>query len=366
MSKTLLESDFLAVDLGSMFKRQKSTNNRAESELAATPVDSEAPSTTQAQNQKMTFIEWGEELKNRLAENRAMDRESRLNDYDIETKFFKEFFSSKWDAECAKQLMLMGEPLRKALKDLEFDPRVNPILKFLTLDYVQENLIKTKLLNINTFKAIYYAVANELIADSEFFVASDYNIIYCRDLYKKSSEAIKEYLKLQKKILSPSAKVYTKEDQEKNRKIFLVSTEESSMDKTKRTKSGKQIKSLTVVPLVLSVKNPKVMLNSIDTVQKLLGGTKTSSKHSEVASSTALNNLAEQIKEPAEVYAVLQYLSMFTGSKKASQALSNTKLKGISMQDVTKATTKVSGIISQVQFSKSDLEAFVDLLIDNL
>jgi hypothetical protein len=361
MSKTLLESDFLAVDLGSMFKRQKSTNNRAESEPAATPVDSETPSTTQAQNQKMTFIEWGEELKNRLAENRAMDRESRLNEYDIETKFFKEFFSSKWDAECAKQLMLMGEPLRKALKDLEFDPRVNPILKFLTLDYVRENLIKTKLLNINTFKAIYYAVTNELIADSEFFVASDYNIIYCRDLYKKSSEDIKEYLKLQKKILSPSAKVYTKEDQEKNRKIFLVSTGKSSKSKTT---SGKPVIRLTT--LVPSVKDPKVMLNSIDTLQNSLCSTKTSSKHSKATSSTALNNLAEQIKEPAEVYAVLQYLSMSTGSKKASQALSNKKLNGISTQDVTKATAKVSGIISQVQLSKSDLEAFIDLLIDNL
>lgn len=359
MSKILFESDFLAVDLRSVIKRQKSTSNSAEDKLAATQVDGETSATPQPQNQKMTFIEWGEELKNRLAENRAMDRESRLNEYDIETKFFKEFFSSKWDAECAKQLMLMGDPLRKALKDLEFDPRVNPILKFLTLDYVQENLIKTKLLNINTFKAIYYAVVNGLIAESEFFVASDYNIIYCRDLYKKSLEDIKEYLKLQKKILSPSAKVYTKEDLKKNRKIFLVSTGKS----TGTTKDGKQVGLTTGIS---SVKNPKAALNSLDTVQKLLGGTKTSSKSSKVANSTALNNLAEQIKEPAEVYAVLQYLSMFTGSKKVSQALSNTKLKGISMQDVTKATTKVSGIISQVQFSKSDLEAFVDLLIDNL
>ena len=88
---------------------------------------------------------------------------------------------------------------------------------------MQQELIKPGLLNINTFKAIYNAVAKNLVADSEFFAESksNYNIIYCKDLYSKPAVEMEEYLKLQSEILSPDARSYTARDVIKNKKIFL-------------------------------------------------------------------------------------------------------------------------------------------------
>jgi hypothetical protein len=242
MSEKLLEADFLTVDLKSTFSRQMSDEGSASDELAATQIEIEAPENSSPQRQ--TSFDWGKELKNRLESNRKMSSEARQSEYEIETKFFKEFFSANWDPDCAKQLMLMGEPLRKALKVLGFDKRVNPILGFISIKYVQEKLIKTKLLNVNTFKAIYNAVAKKLVADSEFLKANDYNIIYCQDLYKKPLTDIEKYLKAQSTILKTSLDTYTADRQLFNKKVFVYIPKVKELDPEKRAKLIKKATNL--------------------------------------------------------------------------------------------------------------------------
>lgn len=366
MSKQLLESDFLTVDLRSMFNSQPENTEDNDNANVSSNDQQETDNTNKNSiNQpKAANFDWGRELKKRLAANRNMSPESRRNDYDIETKFFSEFYKANWDTDCAKQLMLIGDPLRKTFKVLGFDVSINPIFRFLTLSYVKENLLKTKLLNINTFKAIYKAVADRWVADSEFFVANDYNIIYCRNLYKKPLSEIVSYLEQQKKVLKPNAKVYTREDQLENRKIFLKSSENSTTKIVSKGK-GKQV-GIANPKSALTVKDSKAVLNSLQAIQSMLGGLKPGNRRSRIANNDELIKLADKIKTPAEVYAVLQYLSMFTGSSKAKQALSSEKLKNVSTEDLTIATNSVSGIISKIRFTPSEVETFINELLDNL
>ena len=225
MSEKLFEADFLRVDLRSILSSRQPATMETETttdEVSSGAETNDKPgSTVKNTAASATITDWGEELKNRLKANRELSREARLPEFEIESKFFKEYFEANWkDPAVVKQLMLLGEPLKKALKVLGFSRKLNPILAFLKTKFAQE-LLKTKLLNINTFKAIYNAVAKRLVADSQFVAENDYNIIYCRDLYTKSPSEMIEYLETQQSILSPTASKYTAKDLLRNRKIFL-------------------------------------------------------------------------------------------------------------------------------------------------
>lgn len=350
MSEKLLEADFLTVDLSTSYKR-------ADNQEASTSATAAAASSNTEQR---VPDDWEKELKDRLAANRALSRESRQTEYDIETQFFKEFFEANWDAECAKQLMLIGELLRKALKTLGFDAKINPILKFLTLDYVKIELVSTKLLNINTFKAVYDAVADNLVADSEFFTANNYDILYCRDLYRKAYSEMKEYLVLQKSVLSPSAKIYTKADQEKNRKVFIVATE-----KTKAVGKCDSAKNVSVSH-IMSVKNSQAKLNPIDIAKKLVGVASKSSEDRPKSTGNEISKLIAKINTPAKVYAVLQYLGISLGNKKAVNGLAHKKLASVSMGDLKTATVAAAELLAGLRLSKSDADNLVDELLSNL
>ena len=183
MPKTLLESDFLTIDLRSFY-----------SDASAQDEAEEQPSedTTQQPN--------------------ADEVEQKLLDI---TK----------DPALVKKLLDLGEPFKTACKKLGYKVKQengsNPILAFVLQSYVQERLITPGLLNRNTFKAIYNAVAKNLVADSEFFSTNNYNIIYCQDLYRKTASEMESYLKEQSQILTTSASSYSSKVQTANKKAFI-------------------------------------------------------------------------------------------------------------------------------------------------
>lgn len=363
MSEKLLESDFLTVNIASIINQNQQDKTEQPSALDA-GKENEADNANLTKND--SFIAWGEELKNRLDNNKKSSPESRLTDYDIETKFFREFFSAKWDDDqCAKQLELIGEPLRKAIKVLGFNESINPILAFINLPYVKNKLIKTKLLNINTFKAIYNAVADKLIADSEFLAVRNYNIIYCTDLYKKSASEMEKYLKIQKDILHPNAKSYDAETIIKNRRVFLQQPGKVS-DSGVMSKAGKKVGNVKQQKYAKTT-DEDATLNSLATIQTIYHGiTGDDLNLKKIVDNKTLRDIASKIKGAAQVFAVLQYLSMSTGNEKARQALNNNKFTNISARDLTSATKVVTSNISKLHFSKSDIDALVGLLLDNL
>jgi hypothetical protein len=222
MTERLLESEYLTVDLRAILNKQKNNDNKAET--------SAAQENNTSFEKKPSNFDWKAELENRLKQNKQLEPKDQKKDYEIEDLFWKDYFNNNWDSEIAKQLFNMGNLLRKAIITIGFDPKRNPILSFINLPYVQKNLISTSLLNINTFEAIYTALAKKQIALKEFFSDSDYNIIYCRDLYSRTSSEMQKYLSEQLKSLAFNKSSYTPEEQAANIKKFLQPGAESVKD----------------------------------------------------------------------------------------------------------------------------------------
>ena len=106
-------AEFLTVNLGSILRNQKSLDDLE-------PAEQKAQKTPQKRDLSK-ISDWGKELKDRLAQNNRLDADSRESEYEVEAKFFEDFFNSGWNTACAKQLISLGEPLKKILKVLGFD-----------------------------------------------------------------------------------------------------------------------------------------------------------------------------------------------------------------------------------------------------
>lgn len=359
MTTQLLESDFITMNIQSMI------NNSTEQHVE----DSTESEATQTENSNQKNINWGEELKKRIAANKSMSPEARISDYDIETEFFKEFFSAQCDKASVAPLMLIGDQLRKDIKTLGFKKQTNPIFAFICLSYVQKDLIQTKLLNANTYKAIHNAIAKRWIADSEFFKANDYNIIYCKDLYKKSVKEIQEYLKLQAEgILKPQEPVYTFEMQTTNKKIFIFKAKNSAPNLAARAKS--QLATSTRLP---SMQNNSTKLNELElaeTVLEMLTNTRRTKKREEQegsADSSTLQKLANKFEnDPAKILAFMQYFSVITGSDITKETLNNEKLRRVPVTDLVTATAEIAEFIPQAKLSKKDATALISKLLGDL
>lgn len=361
MSERLLEADFLTINLKAI-KQKTATNNNAtptnEQPTTKTAETNNDVASTEVQTlpAKEDWITWGKVLKKRLDDNKNMSPEARKTDYEIETKFFEEFFTTNWDGTCAKQLLTIGEPLRRALKVLGFDERVNPILGFIILPEVKE-LLREKLLNINSFKAIFNAVAKKLIAHSEFFKANSYNIIYCKDLYTKTPKEMEAYLTLQSKILEVSASTYSVDIQTKNKKVFLYIETISELEPSNRAKKINE-------PSTVAVETVKgAILNSLDLAQAINGAKEVERVSLDTAGQDKIIN---QVKDsPAKIFATLLSLSLSTDNEKARKALSNALFSGLGATKVAEATQwlATNEIIAKGQLQDSDANSLVDKLL---
>lgn len=180
---------------------------------------------------------------------RQSSQQSSSKSSDTNASIESELMSQGINEHTVKKIMTFGEPLKKVLRVLGFkkdDPKTkkNPIMAFIKQKYVQNNLINNGLLNINTFKPIYNAVSKKLVANSEFFNVNDYNIIYCKALYKKPAAEIEEYITLQSKVLGYSATSYPAELLKLNKKLFLAG---ASSNDTLATQNATELNDLNFI-----------------------------------------------------------------------------------------------------------------------
>jgi hypothetical protein len=337
MPEKLFESDLPTVNLRTIFARANADNNVTPSEPLPAKGDWKA---------------WEDLLKKRLKEN------TKQTDYEIRTSFFEEFFKVNWGDALAKKLILLGEPLRKALEIIKFTEN-NPILAFLNQKFVKEELLSTGLLNVNTFKAIYNAVAKKLVADSEFFKVRTYNIIYCKDLYRKTAVKMEEYLQLQSRILQPSANSYSVEKQNQNKKIFFYISNITESDIAKRAIEINKPETMAVDS------GEEATLNSLDLAKQIIGNHQIDT----VTLNTAeQDKIVSKLNSVPEIFATILSLSLSTDSKKAKEALANEMFSNLSGADVVKAVMKLAseGTIPKGQLTKSDTDLLIPKLLARL
>lgn len=360
----LLEADFLSVDLRSI----TSTNTNGNSN----PTNINNQETSQKEKvlpAKFNWGWWGSELTRRIEENKKSAADVRKPEVDIEIEFFKDFFETNWTEEgVAKQLISLGPPLRKAIKTLGFkleNNAGNPFLAFLRQGYVQRYLLKTKLINVNTFKVIYNAIAQKRVAGSEFFKANNYNLIYCRDFYKKPVAEMEKYLQIQSNILTTSASKYTQAKQLKNRATFLVIPQITEKEITKRVAAIVKA-DVKIIP-EMSEANSK--LNPLALADKISGtGTLDATAGKSHMTTKNQSAIANKLKSASQVYAALQFLSMNTGSKKAAQALTNDAFKSLSLDKISQATALLTTqkIMPSGEISKAEADNLAGILLGRL
>lgn len=314
--------DFITIDIGSVFSKQK-PQEPTKPQVAGNPDG--ANNTPEEGSQKTpakktaSKIDWSKELKKRIDENEALDPESRVPEFDVESGFWKDFFEAHWPQHIATILdKVVGEQLKKDFKILGFKKTTNPIFKFLTISHVQKEIIAPKLLNNNTYKAIHNALAKKYIAEVEFTSASDYNILYCPDLYRRSAAEMDSYFVAQKEILPISTGGnYTQERKDRNKSIFLEVGKKSVKQK------GVKLKSLKEVQKMLG---NKIDLSS-DTEKPDKTGIQDAGKSEDEAGNKPLDTAAfvGSLKTPEHCGAALYYLVLTTQSSVASKVINKHK-----------------------------------------
>ena len=351
---TLLESNFLTIDLSAITKQTK-TNTNTETE--------DKPAQDNVAQDLKSISDWGAEYKKRISDNNKLDAESRVDEAELNQKFFTEYFNANWDTTAAQQLLNIGEILVTVFKVLGFKKETNPILAFISDDYVINNLIKTKLLNAVTFKAIYNSVANKWIADKEYFAANDYNIIYCADFYKKSVSEMVEYLKNQNKYLAPGKSPYEKGMQESNKKVFFNITDISENDLEKRKKA---IKSFT--GNLPSAMDDATTLNSLELVKKVVGIAETADKSGDNAHMSEADMSAKVAKLTTiqAKYAALVFLGVAYNSKDAQKALRNSRFAGITNSEVAAASAEIQELFNKSRYPAAEIKELVAKIVESI
>lgn len=353
---------FISADIKSLFKNKQISNSNSEQDKS-TSKNSET--TKQKQNDttakhkitdKNNLKYWGEELKIRLADNRKYSSQAQRSEYDIESEFFKEFYSYMWP-DCAKQLYAIGDLLRKAFKVFGFDPHINPIYHFVKSVWVRKNLIKTGRLNSNTFKAIYTAVTENLVADSEFGKANNYNIIYCPDLYTKSDKEMLEYLELQKNILKISENKYKYNVLEKNKKALLFISGEQNISKLIDELRHINYESLPSVQnaKLNNIKLAKELSNKFSGIEELQT-TRMSDDELDKDIISKLNNIAEG-------HSLLHALYIKTGNKNAFNALNQAPFNSVSLDKSLIADSKIIKLLPNIPLNKESSNNLVNKVI---
>lgn len=356
---------FLTTNISAILKNQRSFNDlpRVERASAEKSIQSKGPS---------KVSDWGKELNDRLTDNRTLAAGERKSDYEVETQFFEDYFNNgnaAWDANCAEQLLSLGEPLKKAIKVLGFDVNTNPILGFITDNYVIRNLLMPRLLNVNTFKAIYNTVSKKLVADSEFFAANDYNILYCQDLYRRPAAEMIEYLSIQKSILNPSAATYTSADQYRNKKAFFYISSVTELDAVKRIKEIKALPPSTKLP---EADKPSTKLNELDIARSLASyrsdvdtaaNTNKNSKTGGTGASALVNKLGENT---VQAFAAIQYINATTDLPEAKAALKHEAFKNIPISAFIAASTEVKKVMKEAALDAAEAKTFITLLLNRL
>ena len=374
MTKILLEADFLSANIDSFFKNQVQSDTPKNADTKENPKSTGASAVGQ---KRPANFNWEKELQTRLADNKALSAEARRPEVKIEQEFWEEFFTNKWPADIAKMLdLVVGEQLKKDIRILGFTSKTNPIIAFLRLKYVQDKLIRTKLLNANTYKAIHNAVAKNLVADSEFFNATDYNIIYCQDLYTKSANVIEKYLRYQKQVLPTNVSKYTLDMQNDNKRVFLLIRKLNLSKASSAEKAQAIMQNDTVTKSSVKAANTKLNdLKIIEEILKLSGKISdtpdeteddTDKKTEQASSDATLSKFANRLKNLAEAQAALQFIVMQTQNAEAAAGLKNEKFSSVSAASLAEATKSVAAQFRNIKLTKNNAKTLTAYILKHI
>lgn len=273
MSNILLENNiFLTTNLKNLTDKGSKIRARAQkpndSTESTTPIDGSKDydqnnSNTDSEKKFRKDLNWKQELSDRLEANKNVTKDEKRSNEDILEEFWFDCFTTLWPKALYKNLDTIGENLKNDLLNWGFTAESNQVVAFLNQKFVQENLVLTKKLNINTYKAFHNAITKKLISKEQFDKPNNYNIIYCIALYGKSPKDIYDYLVTQSKILNASASSYDTATQLKNRRIFCK-LNISATDLAKRAEAHVSINPDNI-PTV-----QKAELNSLELAQAII------------------------------------------------------------------------------------------------
>jgi hypothetical protein len=266
MSNILLESDFLISDITKFFNKQPTDDSGAKSGGKGGSGTVGTDGTTTGKQKKASGIDWEKEYDRRHAENSKLSSGARKDRSEIDRQFWRDYYTAGWEQPCVDPLMSIGDILWEQIKSYGFTAKKNPLVKFLKLGYVKKALLIPQLLNSDSFESIITAFETDLLKDSEFTQANDYNIIYCRDLYSDDIDML-AYLKAQKAYLSPSASgEYSADQKSNNIRIFL------QLSKNKETSTAAAVKKQLSVEYkrLPSMQATGVKLNDLTMVRSIL------------------------------------------------------------------------------------------------
>ena len=349
MSNILLESDFLTVDLRSAF---------GNTDDAAQTKDNTKSNSTNSESETANST------------NNVQEQPANTDGELMEVLMS----SGITDPEVVQKLVAFGDPLKKVIKILGTKTALgaggNPILAFIKRPLVQKHLIMPGLLNANTFKVLYNAVAKKLIADSEFFEETEsyYNIIYCLDFYKKPLKEMEKYIELQRDILSPTATSYTEQVITVNKKVFL------QIDSLKTLEADAQVDAIKnykeALPKIFNAK-----LNDLTLAKKVKDKLMGSKAKADVSiDNKAQDAIVAKIVDgnnnisPAHAAATLLTLAVNTDSQLAKAVLTNTDFSGIDVGQIIKAAIELANnnVLPKGQIRTDDANALVDKIKSKL
>lgn len=372
----LNEENYLYVDLQPLFARataakgsdRQDTNIESGDEAEKSTSDSVGLPTDKTK--KETHLAWGDLLTSRLADNRVRGDEALVVD-----KFFAEYFKTVWGGGAADQLIKIGPILTKDIRHYGWNISKNPVLAFIAQQYVSTNLLETKLLNGNTFKAIHNALAKKLVAHTEFLSKRNYNLIYCKSFYKMLPADMIKLLQLQAKILVPTSSKVTIQDQKINRMVFLLLKGNKGSTASERAdyqyKRGQDLKALphTLQPdaKLLDIEAANLVANKLNKIDLAAGDENDDTDSSStLASNKVIRDLAKQLdKKYEKQYALMQYLSFNANNssvKKIQAFLSQERFKQISAAKVLEASQAVRKAATQLSFDATAIEELISLL----
>lgn len=374
MSEKLLESDNLTFNLNLLgmtpaktFADEASVETTVEETSGIIPEETENGTSAEleALPAKGEWGKWKDLLNKHIDDNNKLSASEKKTQYEVESEFFREFFTENWGHVIGEKLMLIGDPLTKAIKVLGFDPTKNPILGFIRQKRVVTNLIATEKLNVETFKAIYNAVANNFVAHSELIKEKpkneEYNILYCLDLYNKPVKEMLDYLRLQSQILQVSASQYTAEDQLKNKRAFLFVSKDAEKNELpqEETKRAAKINELghDQLPILTSA-----TLNTIALARAISNNPITK------LDNDGQDALVAKLSTPAKKCAALLALSLTTNNTKAKEALKDSFFTSLPSDKVFNEVNwlATNNIMPKGQLNKTDADFLVAKILASL
>jgi len=307
-------------------------------------------------------LNWRQELADRIKANDQALPGEKVEEEKIYQEFWYDYFCTLWSKELYPFLNALGDIFKKDLRTWGFDADLNPMVAFLLQKYVQNTLLKTKLLNKDTYKAFHNAIIKKYLSVGELRKLNNYNIIYNVNLYKKLPADIYNYLKLQTQILAPKKASYSIKEQSLNRRIMLQNDNVTAGDPNTRLNSLLNI-NIKSVPK----STEKVLLNSVEDISlflELLGHSNEPKQNTQERTSMDTDEVMEKldITTPGEAYQLLAYLSAQNNDEKIlaflnenSQLFAADARSAISVKDLL----NINKLLSNVKLDTTEVLNYI-------